>query len=73
MFNTNFNNEYNIKLYNIDIGVMFESLTVSYKFKNGIRGAHPEDTYGQQMRPMAMTLANEETIKNVAAYIATLK
>jgi hypothetical protein len=26
-----------------------------------------------QMRPMAMTLANDEAINNVAAYIATFK
>ena len=42
-------------------------------FKEGIRGTKSGDVYGAQMRPMAMTLANEETIKNVAAYIATLK
>ncbi|MEE2716432.1 MAG: c-type cytochrome [SAR324 cluster bacterium] len=42
-------------------------------FKAGIRGAHPKDTFGMQMRPMAMTLANDAAINNVAAYIATLK
>jgi len=42
-------------------------------FKNGIRGANPKDTYGMQMRPMSMTLPDEEAIKNVAAYISTLK
>jgi len=44
-----------------------------YNFKNGIRGADPKDSYGQQMRPMAMTLPNEAAINNIAAYISTLK
>ena len=42
-------------------------------FKAVIRGADSKDTYGMQMRPMAMTLANDEAINNVAAYIATFK
>lgn len=41
------------------------------KFKSGIRGAMPGDTMGAQMRPMAMTLTDEQSMKNVAAYIAT--
>ena len=44
-----------------------------YNFKNGIRGSHPQDTYGQQMRPMAMSLSDEKAINNIAAYISTLK
>ena len=42
-------------------------------FKAGIRGTKSGDLFGMQMRPMAMTLANEEAINNVAAYIATFK
>ena len=42
-------------------------------FKKGIRGAHPEDTYGQQMRPMSMTLADDNTINNVVAHILSLR
>ena len=42
-------------------------------FKAGIRGTKSGDLYGMQMRPMAMTLANDEVINNVAAYIATFK
>ena len=42
-------------------------------FKSGIRGTKKGDLYGMQMRPMAMTLANDEAIRNVAAYIATFK
>ena len=42
-------------------------------FKTGIRGTKSGDLFGMQMRPMAMTLANDAAINNVAAYIATLK
>lgn len=42
------------------------------KFKEGIRGGNPQDITGSQMRPMAMTLANEQAIKDVVAYIQTL-
>ena len=41
-------------------------------FKEGIRGTHAKDMYGMQMRPMAMTLANEQAIKDVVAYIKGL-
>jgi cytochrome c553 len=43
------------------------------KFKNGVRGADPKDAEGRLMAPMAKTLANEDAIRNVVAYIATLK
>ena len=42
-------------------------------FKSGIRGTHPKDVYGTQMRPMAMMLADEQAMKDVIAYIMTLK
>jgi len=42
-------------------------------FKAGIRGAHPKDVYGAQMRPMAAVLADDQAIANVSAYISTLK
>jgi len=42
-------------------------------FKTGIRGSHAEDIYGQQMRPMAMILANEQAVADVSAYLSTLK
>ena len=42
-------------------------------FKAGIRGTKSSDLFGMQMRPMAMTLANDAAINNVAAYIATLE
>jgi cytochrome c553 len=42
------------------------------KFKAGIRGANPKDVTGAQMRPMAMTLADEQAMKNVVAHVSTL-
>ena len=41
-------------------------------FKAGGRGG-AGDTYGAQMRPMAMMLATEEAIDNVVAYIGTME
>ncbi|MEW5743203.1 MAG: c-type cytochrome [Myxococcota bacterium] len=41
------------------------------KFKDGVRGANPKDVTGGQMRPMAMTLADEKAMKNVVAHIST--
>ena len=42
------------------------------KYKDGIRGTHPQDIYGMQMAPMAKLLYDEETVLNVLAYIGTL-
>ena len=42
------------------------------KFKDGQRGTHAEDIFGMQMRPMAMTLANDAKIDEVVEYIASL-
>ena len=41
-------------------------------FKAGIRGADPKDVYGAQMRPMAMTVPDEASMANLAAYIHSL-
>ena len=41
-------------------------------FRAGVRGAHAGDIYGAQMRPMALTLADEQAVNDVAAYVATL-
>lgn len=43
------------------------------KFKAGIRGTNPADTSGALMRPMALTLPDEQAMKDVIAYIMTLK
>ena len=42
------------------------------KFKAGIRGTNPKDTTGMLMRPMSMTLADEQAILDVVSYINTL-
>ena len=44
-----------------------------HNFKNGIGGVHPKDIYGQQMRPMAMALASDQAIRDITAYVSTLK
>jgi len=41
-------------------------------YKTGIRGAHEKDSYGQQMAPMAATLVDDDAIRHMAAFIATL-
>lgn len=42
------------------------------KFRAGIRGTNPKDVTGAQMRPMSLTLADEQAVKNVVAHIGTL-
>ena len=41
-------------------------------FRDGVRGAHPEDTRGQQMAAIAKILADDQTIADVVAYISEL-
>ncbi len=41
-------------------------------FKAGIRGVKPEDTFGIQMRPLALTLADDQAVENIIAYLETL-
>jgi cytochrome c553 len=43
------------------------------KFKAGVRGTNPKDIEGRLMRPMARGLADEDAVRNVVAYIDTLK
>lgn len=42
------------------------------KFRTGLRGTHPGDVTGAQMRPMAMTLPDDQAIVDVVAYIRSL-
>jgi cbb3-type cytochrome c oxidase subunit III len=42
------------------------------KFRAGIRGANPADTIGATMRPMSLTLPDEQAMRDVIAYIQTL-
>ena len=41
-------------------------------FKAGIRGTHPKDRFGMQMRAMALTLSNDQSIRNMAAYVSSM-
>ena len=41
-------------------------------YQNGLRGYHPEDIFGQQMKPMAASLNTEQAINDVVAYINSL-
>ena len=41
-------------------------------YKKGIRGANPKDSYGMQMRPMALTLANDQAVSDMAAYVSSM-
>ena len=43
------------------------------KFRSGVRGNSPKDIEGRLMRPMARGLASEDAVRNVVAYIDTLK
>jgi hypothetical protein len=43
-----------------------------HNFRSGIRGTNAKDTTGALMRPMSMTLADEQAILDVIAYITTL-
>ena len=43
-----------------------------HKFKAGVRGVDPKDVYGNQMRPMAATLADDKAVTDVITHIHTL-
>jgi cytochrome c553 len=47
-------------------------LTQLQHFKAGVRGTAPGDVQGALMRPMSMTLADEQAMKDVIAFIMTL-
>ncbi|MFZ5480410.1 MAG: c-type cytochrome [Myxococcota bacterium] len=42
-------------------------------FRDGVRGAHVADVTGMQMRPMVGKLPDEQAMRDVAAYVTTLK
>ncbi|MEJ2132471.1 MAG: c-type cytochrome, partial [Gammaproteobacteria bacterium] len=42
-------------------------------FKQGIRGGHPHDLYGQQMSLMSVTLVDDQAIDDVVAYVTSLR
>lgn len=41
-------------------------------YRQGVRGAHEEDTLGQQMAPMAGVLAGDQAVRDVSAWLASL-
>jgi cytochrome c553 len=41
-------------------------------FQLGVRGAHPEDTYGRQMKMMSTSLPTDKDLDDVIAYIQSL-
>jgi len=41
-------------------------------YASGLRGTHPNDTYGQTMQPIVGMLENEQAIRDLAAFINTL-
>ena len=47
-------------------------LTQLQNFKAGRRGTRPGDVTGAKMRPFSMTLADEQAMKDVIAYIGSL-
>ena len=40
-------------------------------FRAGARGVDPKDTFGLQMRAMAMTLTDDQAVEDVVAYVRT--
>ncbi len=43
------------------------------KFRAGIRGTNPLDLTGATMRPMSLTLTDDQAVRDVVAYIVTLQ
>jgi cytochrome c553 len=41
-------------------------------FQQGVRGTHPEDTYGRQMKMMATSLPADKDLDDVIAYVQSL-
>ena len=57
---------------------MLASLDAAYlktqylNFQQGIRGSHPDDTYGRQMKMMSTTLPTDKDLDDVIAYIQSM-
>jgi cytochrome c553 len=43
------------------------------KFRNGMRGAHPDDVEGLRMRPMSRQMMSEVEIQTVADFVSKMK
>jgi cytochrome c553 len=48
-------------------------LTQLHNYSSGIRGTNDADLAGKRMRPMAMTLKDDQAMRDVVAYIMTLR
>ncbi len=50
-----------------------EYIKLQYRnYQQGVRGAHPEDTFGKQMKAMSSSLPSEKDLDDVIAYMHTL-
>jgi cytochrome c553 len=41
-------------------------------YRGGLRGSHPDDRFGKQMKMMANVIANDEELTNIIAYIHSI-
>jgi cytochrome c oxidase subunit 2 len=57
---------------NLRVSSDWYMMTQLHKFQSGVRGGNPADAKGAMMRAMSMTLADEQAMKDVIAYIVTL-
>lgn len=58
------------KLTGIESWYLIQQLN---NFRSGLRGSHPMDKHGSQMKSMATTLKDEQAVKDVVAYIQLLQ
>lgn len=56
-------------LAHLDAWYVVEQLRL---FAEGLRGTHPDDAYGAQMRAFVGTFADEQSRRDIAAYLGTL-
>jgi cytochrome c oxidase subunit 2 len=47
-------------------------VTQLQNYKAGVRGSHPDDTYGQQMQSATALLSDQQAMQDVARYIGTM-
>ena len=48
-------------------------LSQMQNFRSGVRGQHPDDTFGLAMAEAAQTLTDDQAVEDVVAYITTLE
>lgn len=58
---------------NLRVSADWYLLKQIHNFRLGIRGTNPKDITGMRMRPMSMALANEQAMKDVIAYVMSLR